>query len=147
MLSTGYVPRRALVVNNSRIVGMTGQSLPIHKLWILCASVTILPDFNWDQSRSFSRAGLVHDVGTSFGGRRCHSGIESPLHHIVSPFGFRAETEVLRLKKKSTGNRIQLRTLWDISKPIFKTVIQKLPVFNALKVQSQWIRRSTVEGE
>jgi len=35
----------------------------------------------------------VHDVGTSFGGRRCHSGLESPLHHIVSPFGFRAETE------------------------------------------------------
>ena len=35
----------------------------------------------------------MHDVGTSFGGRRCHSGLESPLHHIVSPFGFRAETE------------------------------------------------------
>jgi hypothetical protein len=54
---------------------------------------------------------------------------------------------LLRLKRKSTGNRTQLRTLWDISKAIFKTVIQKLPVIDALKVQSQWIRRSTVEGE
>jgi hypothetical protein len=31
---------------------------------------------------------------------------------------------LLRLKRKSTGNRIQLRTLWDISKPIFKTVTE-----------------------